>query len=90
MTRLDWSIRPRRSPADDVNLVADGGIVYDPGRDRVHYLNHTAVLLLELCTGQVEAAELPRLLQAAYDLPEPPLTDVAGYLEKLLEEGLVH
>ncbi len=41
-------------------------------RDRVHYLNDTAVLLLEFCAGQVTAAKLPGLLQAAYDLPEEP------------------
>lgn len=65
-------------------------VIYDPGRDRVHYLNHTVVLLLELCNGEITAAELPALVQAAYDLPEPPMAEVAGCLEKLSEEGLVH
>lgn len=87
---LDLSRRPKLASGIEINKVADGYVVYDPERDRVHYLNHTAVMLLELCTGEVTAGELPELLQAAYELPEPPAVEVIGYLEKLFEEGLVH
>jgi len=73
----------------EINNVADGFIIYHAERDRVHYLNHTAVLLLEFCTGRVTAAQLPGLLQAAYDLPEEPVDEVLRCLEKLFEEGLV-
>jgi hypothetical protein len=74
----------------EINKVADGYIVYQPDRDRVHYLNHTAVLLLELCDGKTKAAELPGLLGAAYELAEAPTGEVSECLAKLLEEGLVH
>ena len=59
-------------------------------RERVHYLNHTAVMVLELCTGQTKAADMPGLLQVAYELPEAPMAEVRDCLEKLFEEGLVH
>ena len=86
---MNWETCPRPVAGIQVNEVTDGYVVYDPSRDRVHYLNHTAVLLLELCTGQVKARDLPGLLQAAYDLPEPPVTEVADCLERLFQEGLV-
>jgi hypothetical protein len=50
--------------------------------NRVHYLNPTAVLILELCNGQVPTRDLPSLVQAAYDLTEPPDAEVAQCLQK--------
>ena len=90
MGTVDWEARPRPADGIEINQVEDGYVIYDPARDRVHYLNHTAVLLLELCNGELAARELPALLQEAYGLTEPPTTEVAECLEKLFEEGLVH
>jgi hypothetical protein len=87
--RMDWSHAPRQVDGIEVNPVADGYIVYQPDRDRVHYLNHTAVLVLELCDGQLPAGDIPRLLRDAYDLSAPPTDQVAECLTKLLDEGLV-
>jgi hypothetical protein len=81
---------PRVSDGLEIHTVADGYIVYQADRDRVHYLNHTGVVLLELCDGKTRAAELPGLLMAAYQLAAPPTAEVSACLAKLLEEGLVH
>jgi Coenzyme PQQ synthesis protein D (PqqD) len=81
---------PRVSEGLEINTVADGYIVYQPDRDRVHYLNHTGVVLLELCDGKTRAAELPGLLMAAYHLASPPTAEVSACLARLFEEGLVH
>jgi hypothetical protein len=86
---VDWKACPRPVAGIQVNEVADGYVIYDPNRERVHYLNHTAVVLLELCTGHVKAGDLPGLLQTAYGLPEPPVVEVTECLEKLFREGLV-
>jgi PqqD family protein of HPr-rel-A system len=74
----------------DVSEVAGGFVVYHPARDRVHFLNHTAALVLALCTGDTEAAEITRLLQVAYELPEPPENEIGVFLEQLRQEGLIH
>ena len=74
----------------EVVPTADGYVVYDEGRDRVHYLNHTAVLVLEFCTGENTAEEIVRMLQLAYDLPEPPDEETRECLVRLRAEGLVH
>jgi hypothetical protein len=86
---LNWAACPIQAEGIEVNKVADGYIIYHPERDRVHYLNHTAVLVLELCTGNVPAREIPELLLASYDLPEPPTDEVAQCLSRFYAEGLV-
>lgn len=73
----------------EINKVADGYIVYQPSRDRVHYLNHTATIVLELCNGKNSPTEIASLLQGAYDLPQPPEAEVSACLQQLASEGLV-
>jgi hypothetical protein len=73
----------------EVNEVADGYIVYQPDRDRVHYLNQTAAVVFELCNGRNAEADLPEILRLAWDLPTPPVEEVAECLEALRKEGLI-
>jgi coenzyme PQQ synthesis protein D (PqqD) len=87
---VDWEACPRVAPGIQTNEVADGYVVYDPDRERVHYLNNTAVLVLELCTGKIKAADMPHRVQTAYNLPETPVVEVEECLQKLYREGLVH
>lgn len=81
--------RPARAADIEINRVDDGYVVYHPAQERVHYLNHTAALVLELCTGENDAASIVGLLHTAYELPEPPVDEVAGCLDQLRAEGLV-
>jgi hypothetical protein len=80
---------PKQADNLEINEVADGYIVYQPERDRVHYLNHTAALVLTFCTGGNRADEIPHLLKQAFDLPKPPAAEVRDCLAKFVEEGLV-
>jgi Coenzyme PQQ synthesis protein D (PqqD) len=80
---------PRKAADLEINEMADGHVVYQESRDRVHYLNHTAAVVLEFCTGENEVDEIVRLLQAAYELPEPPQAEIVECLEQLRTEGLV-
>jgi hypothetical protein len=80
---------PLRADDLEVNEAADGYVVYQPARDRVHYLNHTAALVLELCTGANQAADIVHLLQRAYDLPEPPRQEIHDCLAQFRQEGLI-
>jgi len=86
---MDWDIRPERAPGIEIREVTDGFVVYDPSRDRLHFLNLTATLLLESCDGNLRARELPELLAAAYGLAEVPSSEVENCLAKLLDEGLL-
>lgn len=80
---------PRRVGSVEVQEVDDGFMVHQPERDRIHYLNHTAVLVLELCTGDNPPARIAELVAAAYGLPAPPVQEVADLLDKLRDESLV-
>ena len=72
-----------------LTAVDDGFIIYEAEKDRVHYLNPTAALVLTLCDGRNAAKEIPLLLQRQFDLPEPPEREVADILAQFAEEGLV-
>jgi hypothetical protein len=84
-----WQGCPQRAEGVEVTKVADGYIVYQPDRERVHYLNQTAAVILELCEGTVQAQEIVAFLQGAFDLPEAPTAEVAECLTKLFAEGLL-
>jgi hypothetical protein len=80
---------PYLVPGVEVNAVEDGYIVHQPDRGRVHYLNNTAAIVMELCNGRNAEADLARLLQLAYGLSAPPAEEVEECLETLRREGLV-
>jgi hypothetical protein len=86
---MDRDALPRRAADIEINQVPDGYIVDQPSRERVHYLNHTAVLVLELCTGRGRAGDIPRFLKDVNDLRESPTDEVARCLATLSTEGLV-
>jgi hypothetical protein len=83
------SRRPRKADDLEVNEVVDGYVVYQPALDRVHYLNRTAVIVLELCTGDNDAAAIAAFVQDAFDLPEQPTVEVGACLGQLQHEQLV-
>lgn len=86
---IDWNACLERTEGVEVNEVEDGYVVYQPERDRVHYLNQTAVLLLELCDGKTRAGDLAPMLKSAFALPELPADEVAACLASLVDEGLL-
>jgi len=73
----------------EINQVEDGFIIYDPNRDSVHFLNHTAVFMLELCNGKHEADEMIRIIREAYGVENISRDDMVGILDRFMEEGLV-
>ncbi len=73
----------------DVNEVSDGLVVYDTSTERVHYLNHTAAFILQLCDGTKPPSELAALLATAFGLDQPPIAEVTACLRQLTDEGLV-
>jgi hypothetical protein len=48
---------PALAPGFEVEVVAGGAIVSDPARNRAHFLNASAALVLSLCDGASSAAE---------------------------------
>jgi hypothetical protein len=80
---------PNRIENLEINQVEDGFIIYYPERDSVHFLNPSAVFVLELCNGKHEAAEIPVLVREAYGLRETPEREIRDLLTQLVNEGLI-
>lgn len=78
-----------RAPGLEVHEVDDGIVVYQPAADRVHYLNQSAAVVFELCTGENSEDEIADLVRSAWDLAEPPRDEVLAGLARLREEGVV-
>jgi hypothetical protein len=84
----DMQHRPMKNDGLETDEVEDGFVVYQPDRARVHYLNPTANLILELCDGELTADQIAELIAQAFDLAEPPTQEVTEALATLQAEGL--
>ena len=82
-------VRPKQVEELEVNEVDDGLVIYQRRPERVHYLNGTASLVFELCTGEHSPEDIARLLGLAFALVEPPFDDVQVCLEQLRSLGVV-
>jgi len=82
-------VNPKRVDGLDINPAEDGYIIYQPEFDRVHYLNATAVLILELCTGQNSEQDIVDLIKSQYGIEESAAETVRETLTKMKSEGLL-
>ena len=80
---------PVRVTGIEIEEAGDGFIVYDPARDRVHYLNHTAALVLELANGKLDVQGIAHWIARVYSLEAAPTADVARLIGELTDEGLL-
>lgn len=80
---------PKAKAGLDISAAEDGYIVYQPELDRVHYLNPSAVLVLELCNGENSTREIAELLQRGYNLEQAPYAMVDQAVATLNQEGLL-
>lgn len=80
---------PQQAEGLDVSEVADGLVVYQADDERVHYLNTTAAVVFELCTGSNSVDDITRLLGDAFALDEPPTAEVRRCLDHLRSQGVV-
>jgi hypothetical protein len=81
--------KPRRVEGIELERMADGFMLHQADRERVHYLNHTAAIVLELCDGERDEDAIARELQNLYELTEVPHAEVAACLASLLEELII-
>jgi len=80
----------RKADGVEVHAVAQQVAVYDPQADRLHYLNPTAALILELSDGSHSFRQIAALVQEAYGLAEAPMAEVEDCLSVLKKAGLIH
>jgi hypothetical protein len=73
----------------EITHAPDGCVVYDPAKEKVHYLNPTAGVVFELCDGDNSARTIGDFLKTAYALDAAPIDSVRDCLISLLDQGLV-
>lgn len=78
-----------RAEGLEVNRMPDGYVVYQPERDKVHYLNPSAAMIFELCSETTTFAAITEYLQEAYALSAPPVSEVQACLEEFVAEGII-
>ena len=83
------SDKPTRAAGLEVNEVGDGLVVYQESPERVHYLNNTASLVFEFCTGENSVTRISELVRVAFELDLLPEVEVMSCIEQLREQGLL-
>lgn len=73
----------------EITEVPDGRVVYQASAGKVHYLNPTAIIVLELCGSGQSAAGVAAFLKDAYGLADLPTESVNACIRSLLDEGLL-
>jgi len=69
--------------------IDDGYVVYHVDRERVHFLNPTAVIVYELCDGSHSVGSICDFIKSAYDLAEAPVEEVRKCIASMIEEKLI-
>ena len=79
----------RRVAGIETNAAPDGVMVYQEARDKVHFLNQTAVIVFELCGMNKSVTDIETFIAEAYGLPTSPSEAVRTCLQSLLDEELI-
>jgi len=89
MTDFTTDTKFRAVEGIEVNQVPDGAMVYQNERERVHFLNPTALVVYELCGMNKSVGEIEAFVTEAFGLASSPSESVRACLTSLLDEGLV-
>jgi hypothetical protein len=82
--------RPTIDEELDLNETEDGLIVFVPSTDRVHHMNSTASVVLQLCDGSRSLAEIAEGVREVFGLEVSPVSETEECLARFTREGLVH
>jgi hypothetical protein len=89
LDQLDDNACFRQAGDLEINQVPDGAMVYQKARERVHFLNTTALVVFELCDTSRSRVEIENFVTQAFGLAAAPQQEIADCLTSLLDEGLV-
>jgi PqqD family protein of HPr-rel-A system len=83
--------RPRLRAGVSIVDIDGEAVVYDiPSGGQIHYLNHSAALVLDLCDGTSTIGEMARAIAEVYEMPaEEVEKQVRETVENLEAVGLL-
>jgi len=80
---------PVKAAGLEIHPEVDGYVIYQAARDKVHFLNHTAVFVLELCDGALSVADIQAIFRETFPPSENPEQAVDEVLAQFVAEDLV-
>ena len=81
--------RPQRAAGIDIVESASGLLVHQPEPLRVHQLNNTASVILELCDGQRTVTAIAESIADVFKLETLPLAEVVACVDGLRRAGVL-
>ena len=78
---------PCRAPGVHLHPAPGGAMLRHPARGLLHQLNASATVIVELCDGTRTVDEIAGLVQRAWTLPTPPVTEVGALITELVGAG---
>jgi hypothetical protein len=81
--------QPRRAAGIDTAEWAEGYLVRQAEPLRVHRLNNTASMILELCDGQRTVTEIAGEMADSFDLEDLPQAEVVACVDELRRAGIL-
>jgi hypothetical protein len=72
-----------------VDEVKDGLVVFDPTRDRVHYLNGTAAIVFTLCNGARDREGIADAVDTVLGPDAVSRNEVEACLQQLQHEAII-
>jgi hypothetical protein len=79
----------RRAAGVRFVVMDDGYLAFRGQVDRVHRLNESAALVLDLCNGARSLDRIAALVAEAYGLKTPPVADVRAVVARMARLDLV-
>ncbi len=79
----------RKNDGIEVHEMKDGFILYNPSSDTVHFMNHSAMVIWELCTGNNSVHAIGAMIDELYELDMQSGDMVRKTLEDLASLGLI-
>lgn len=78
-----------RAASLEIHEVPDGYIVYQTDRDRVHYLNKTAAIILEFCDGLRDRNDIVSRVAKVFELGPSAYEEIGAGFDAMVREGLI-
>lgn len=72
-----------------INRLEDGCVIYQPEQERVHFLNQTAAMVLELCDGHHDGQAIEAQVAEHLGLHATARKVAGDTLQRFLAEGLI-
>ncbi len=81
--------KPKTTKALEITESDNGYAVYDPNKEKVHFLNDMGILILEMCNGENSTDIIINLITQSFQLSEDHSSEINKYIDQLHNEGLI-